>query len=250
MILFVPFCPWHFVRYHFVRDILSVPFSSWHFVCTIFVRDILSAIILSMTFCPYHFVCDILSATILSIPFCLWHFVRYHFVHTILSVTFCPLPFCPRTQEHLHNLKTESDMQCRRGESWLEQLDWGGQQKCIMMTNQWWWGPHRLRETLWRDETGWALERWGRAPLPVHNHVQELLRQQTCLQNRPNRNKCITFINSNFHLNKEGIWSNVRVNVLVNVIILQCAQRFRCIYTKFSSFQLLVNEKLFLKSSY
>jgi len=36
-----------------------------------------------------------------------------------------------------------------------------------------------------------------------------------------------TFINSNFHLNKERISANVRVRVLFSVVIIQCAPCFR-----------------------
>jgi len=43
----------------------------------------------------------------------------------------------------------------------------------------------------------------------------------------------ITFINSNLYLNKWRISSNVRVKVLVNFVILYCAQRFRYLYKNF-----------------
>src|SRR6218665_3743233 len=61
--------------------------------------------------------------------------------------------------------------------------------------------------------------------------VQLLLRQ------------CITFINSNFHLNKEHISSNVRVNVLVNVIIFTVRTTVSLpIQEFFSSVQLLFRQ--------
>src|SRR6218665_3283928 len=45
--------------------------------------------------------------------------------------------------------------------------------------------------------------------------------------------QCIIFINSNLHLNRERILSNVRVKVLVYVVILECARRFATyMYTK------------------
>ena len=43
----------------------------------------------------------------------------------------------------------------------------------------------------------------------------------------------ITFINSNFHLHKECISSNIRVSVLINVVIMQCAPHFRYIDKNF-----------------
>src|SRR6218665_3110151 len=74
--------------------------------------------------------------------------------------------------------------------------------------------------------------------------------------------QCITFINSNFHLNRECILSNVRVRVLVNVDILQCARRFAT-YTRIlfnsptssqrrilSSIQLRVNKNFFHQFSF
>src|SRR6218665_2632763 len=75
-VLSIPFCPYHFVQYHFVR----IPFCPYT--------------ILSVPFCPYtilsvyHFV-----HTILSVPFCPYHFV---------CIPFCPLPFCPRTVHSWH----------------------------------------------------------------------------------------------------------------------------------------------------
>src|SRR6218665_790751 len=60
----------------------------------------------------------------------------------------------------------------------------------------------------------------------------------------------ITFINSNFHLHKERISSNIRVRVLINVAIVQCATHFRYMDKNFSSIQLLVNKKYFHQSSF
>src|SRR6218665_1454123 len=68
-ILSVPFCPYHFVQWHFVR----IPFCPYHFVQWHFVR---------IPFCPYHFP----QWHFVHIPFCPYHFVQWHFVR---------IPFCP-----------------------------------------------------------------------------------------------------------------------------------------------------------
>src|SRR6218665_987429 len=60
----------------------------------------------------------------------------------------------------------------------------------------------------------------------------------------------ITFVNSNFHLHKERISSNIGARVLVNVVIMQCAPHFDCIYKIFSSIQLLFSKKLYHQSSF
>src|SRR6218665_273640 len=75
--------------------------------------------------------------------------------------------------------------------------------------------------------------------------------------------QCITFINSNLHLNRERILSNVRVKVLVYVVILECARRFATyMYTKhfispasssrriLSSIRLRVNKHFFHQFSF
>src|SRR6218665_1731256 len=56
---FVHFCP-----YLFVHTILSIPFCPYHFAQYHFVR---------IPFCPYHFVRTILSATILSSYLLKWY---------------------------------------------------------------------------------------------------------------------------------------------------------------------------------
>src|SRR6218665_1804578 len=79
----VPFCPYHFVQYHFV----PIPFCPYHFVRTILFPTILSNTILSV----YHFVHAILSVPFCSLPFCPIPFCPY----TILSIPFCPYHFVP-----------------------------------------------------------------------------------------------------------------------------------------------------------
>src|SRR6218665_2405944 len=84
-ILSVPFCPYHFVKYHFVHTILSNTILTIPF-CQIPFRPytILSIPFYQIPFCLY----TILSNTILSIyhfvhrplPFCQYDFVCYHFV--------------------------------------------------------------------------------------------------------------------------------------------------------------------------
>src|SRR6218665_2599398 len=72
----------------------------------------------------------------------------------------------------------------------------------------------------------------------------------------------ITFINSNFHLQKERISSNIRVRVLINVVMMQCAPHFRYIDKNFfvnpvsskqeilSSIQLQARKNFFHQSSF